>query len=72
MADRFVQIDVGAFVIEMDAHIRITLRRSITAGVKRSPPDRVDAFLGIDIIRREMQRPGFIMNHPAAHRDRVP
>ena len=27
MAHRFGQIDVGAFVIEMDTHIRITLRR---------------------------------------------
>src|SRR5207249_1826096 len=38
-------------------------------GVKRSAPDRVDAFLGVDIVRRKMQRPRFIMNHPAAHWD---
>ena|SRR5438093_8684251 len=72
MADRFVQIDVSAFVIEVDAHVRVPLRGFDYRGVKGSAPDRVDAFFGINIIRREMQCAGFIMNHAATHRDRVP
>jgi hypothetical protein len=72
MADRFGQIDAGAFVIEMDAYILITLRRFDYRSIKRGAPDRVDAFLGINIVGREMQRAGFIMNHSTAHRDRVP
>src|SRR5439155_4747857 len=46
-------------------------RRFDYCGVKRGAPNGVDAVLGIDIVRREMQCAGFIMNHPATHRDRV-
>ena len=71
MSSRGVEIDVGAFVIEMHAHVRITLCRFDNRGVERGASDRVDAFVRIDIVGRKMQRAGFIMNHPAAHRDRV-
>src|SRR6516162_8049874 len=69
MRDRAVKIDLGAFVIELDAHLGITLCRFDDRRVERSAPDRVDAFLGVDIIRRKMQRPEFIMNYPATHWD---
>ena len=55
----------------MNAHIRVTLRGFDYRGVKRSAPDRVDAFFGIDVIRREMQCAGLVMDHSAAHRNRV-
>ena len=55
----------------MHAHVRVTLRRFDDRGVKCGASDRVDALLGIDIVGREMQHAGFIVNHPAAHRDGV-
>ena len=69
--DRFGQINVSTFAIEMNAHTWIALRRFDYCGVKRGASNGVDAVLGIDIVRREMQCTGFIMNHPATHRDRV-
>ena len=71
MADRFGQIDISATMIEMNPHVGITLRGFDYTRVERRAPDRVDAFFWIDIVRREMQIAGFIVNHPAAHRDRV-
>src|SRR5438128_2997017 len=59
-------------MIEMDAHVRISLRRLDHGGVERGAPDRVDAVIRIDIVGGEVQRAGFIVNHPATHRDGVP
>ena len=61
----------GALVIEMDTNVGIALCRFDNGCVKRRPPDRIDTFFRIDIIRRKMQLAGFIVNHPAAHRNRV-
>ena len=72
IGDRFGQIDIGATMIEVDPHVRITLRGFNYSRVERRASDRVDAFFRIDIVRREMQITRFIVNHPAPHRDRVP
>ena len=66
-----VEIDLNATVIEVYSHVRITLRRLDHSGVERGTPDRVYALGRIDIVRREMQRAGFIVDHAATHRDRV-
>jgi len=58
-------------VIEMHAHVRIPQRRFNDSCIERCTSDRVDAFFRIDIVRAEMKGAGFIVNHPAAHRDRV-
>jgi hypothetical protein len=58
-------------VIEVNAHVRITLCRFDHRGVERCTTDRIDALFGIDIVRGEMQRTRLIVNHPAAHWDRV-
>ena len=71
IGDRFGQIDIGATMIEMHAHVRITLRGFDHGRVERCAADRVDAFVRIDIVRREMQIARFVVNHPAAHRDGV-
>jgi hypothetical protein len=55
----------------MDPHIRITLRRFNHGCVERRAPDRVDALLWIDIVGREVQSTGFIVDHSAAHWDGV-
>lgn len=70
-ADRFGQINVDAPMIEMDSNIRIALRRFDHSGVERGATDRVDALGWINIVRREMQSAGFVVNHPAAHCDRM-
>ena len=57
-------------MIEVDTHVRIPLRGFNDSGIERRAPDRVDALFRIDIVRAEMQRAGFIVNHPAPHRDR--
>ena len=64
-----VEIDLNATVIEVHSHVRITLRRFDKGCVQRGAPDRVDAVIRIDIVGAEVQRAGFIVNHPATHRD---
>src|SRR5215216_7034777 len=64
-------MDLIAFVIEMHADIRITLRRFNNRGVERCASDRSDTFFRIDIVRAKMQCAGSIVNHPTAHRDRM-
>ena len=71
MGGRRVEIHIGAFVIEVDAHIWISLCCFDDGRIQRGAADRVDAIFRIDIVRAEMQRAGFIVNHSAAHRDRV-
>ena len=56
MGNRRVEIDISALVIEMDANVGITLRRFDYGRVERGASDRVDTFLGINIVRSEMQR----------------
>ena len=68
---RFVRIDVGALMIEMHSDVRITLRRFDHDRVERRATDRVDVFVWIDIVRREMQVAGFVVDHASAHRDGV-
>src|SRR5437867_9227281 len=58
-------------MIEMDSHVRITLRCLDESRVECGAPDRVDALFGIDIVRRKMQIAGFIVDHASAHRNRV-
>jgi hypothetical protein len=65
-----VEIDIDTFVIEMHTHVRIPLRGFNDRCVERRAPDRIDALFRIDIVRGEVQLAGFIVNHPAAHRDR--
>src|SRR5947207_1857847 len=65
------EIDIGATVIEHDAHVRITLRRFDYGGVERGAADRINMFVRIDVVRREMKIAGFIVDHSAAHRDSV-
>src|SRR5437870_5483499 len=67
-----IQIDTGAAMIEMNPHVRIPLSRMDGGRVKRSPADRVDALVRVDVIWREVQFAGFVMNHSSAHRDGVP
>ena len=65
------KIDIGAAMIEVDPHIRITLRCFDYGGVERGAADRIDEFARVAIVGGEMQIAGFVVNHPAAHGDRV-
>ena len=71
MSKRRVDIDAGALVIEMHANFGIALCGFDNGCVERCPPDRVDTLFRVDVIRREMQRSGFVMDHPAPHWNRV-
>ena len=71
MGGRRVEIDIRAFVIEVDAHIWISLRCFDNSRVERAALDRINTFFRIDIVRAKMQLAGSIVNHPTAHRDRV-
>ena len=55
----------------MDAHVRKVLCRFDHRRVQRRASDRIDVLVWIDIVRRKMEPAGFLMDHPAAHRDRV-
>ena len=48
MSGRRVEIDIGALMIEVDAHIRIALRCFDNSRVERGAADRVDEFVRID------------------------
>ena len=50
-----IQIDIGAAMIEMHAHVRITLRGFDHGGVERGAPDRVDVLVRVAIVRGEMR-----------------
>src|SRR4029077_14445667 len=71
MSERRIDIHAGALVIEMDTNIGIALCRFDNRCIECRSPDRVDALFRIYVVRREMQRPGFVMDHPAAHWNRV-
>jgi hypothetical protein len=55
----------------MDTKVGIALCRFDNGCVERRPAYRVDTLFRIDVIRREMQRSRFVMDHPAAHWNRV-
>ena len=68
-----VNVDADALVIEVDAHVWITLPGFDHGRVQRRAPDRIDVLAWIDIVGREndaVSRPCG-MDHPAAHRNRV-
>ena len=67
-----IKIDVGAAMIEMDAHVRITLRRFDHGGVQRGAANRVDEFVRIAVVGGKMEGAGFVVDHAAAHRNGVP
>lgn len=71
MRGRRFEIDLGATVIEEDAHVRITKRGFDHRRVKRGAPDRVDVLERVAVVRGEMEVAGFVVDHPARHRDRV-
>ena len=71
MSKRGVDIDAGALVIEMHTNVGIALCRFDNRCVERRPPDRINTFFWIDIVRAKMQLAGFIVNHPTAHWNRV-
>ena len=71
MRGRRVEIDAGAAMIEMHAHIRITLRGLDRGRVQRAAADGVDALVRVAVVGREMQLAGSVVDHPAAHRDGV-
>ena len=54
-------------MIESHAHVRITLRRFDHGGVERGATDRIDAFVRIDIVWRQMQFARPVVNHATAH-----
>ena len=66
-----IEVDIGAAMIEMDSHIRITLRGFDHGRVERGAADRVDVIFRVAVVRGEMQVAGFVMDHAAAHRDGV-
>src|SRR2546430_52821 len=66
-----VKIDTSTLVIEMDPHARITLRCFDYGGIERGAADRIDEFARVAIVGGEMQIAGFVVDHPAAHGDRV-
>jgi len=72
MSNRRVDIDAGAFVIEMDTNVRITLCGFDNGRVECCASDRINTFFRIDIVRAKMQLAGSIVDHPAAHWNRVP
>ena len=53
----------------MHADVRITLGRFDHGRIQRRAPDRIDVFVRIDVVGREMQCAGFFVNHPASHRN---
>src|SRR4030095_8933607 len=69
--DRCVEIDTSAAMIEHDSHIWITLRSFDHSRVERCATDRADTFFWIDVVRREMQLAGFVVNHSATHGNRM-
>ena len=71
MRDRFVEIDVRTFVIEVHAHVWMTLSRFNHRRVQRGASDRIDVLFWVDIVRREMKITGFVVDHSAAHWDSV-
>src|SRR5438046_6823567 len=50
LSRRRVEIDISATVIEIDAHVRVTLGGFDHGGVERGAADRVDALFWIDIV----------------------
>jgi hypothetical protein len=71
MSIRGVDIDAGASVIEVYTNVRMSLCRFDDCRVERCASDRIDTFFRIDIVRAKMQLASSIVNHAAAHRDRV-
>src|SRR5438132_3671227 len=71
MSNRRVEINPSAPVIEIHTNVGITLCRFDYCRVERGASDRVDTFLGINVVWRKLQCTTAIMDHPAAHRDRV-
>ena len=67
-----IKIDVGAAMIEMNAHARITLCRFDHCSVQRSATNRIDEFVRIAVVRGKMECAGFVVNHTAAHWNGVP
>src|SRR5205807_5270677 len=71
MSNRRVEINPSAPAIEIHTDVGITLCRLDYCRVERGASDRVDTFLGINVVWRKVQRTRSIMDHPAAHWDRV-
>ena len=67
-----IKIDIGAAMIEMNAHARITLCRFDHCSVQRSATDRIDELVRIAVVWGKMEGAGFVVNHAAAHRNGVP
>src|SRR5204862_4269109 len=67
-----IKIDVGAAMMEMNAHARITLCRFDPGSVQRSATNRIDEFVRIAVVGRKMERAKFVVNHATAHRNGAP
>src|SRR4029077_9678105 len=67
-----IKIDVGAAMIEMNAHARITLCRFDHCSVQRRATNRIDELVRIAVVWGKMEAAGFVVNHATAHWNGVP
>jgi hypothetical protein len=58
-------------MIKQHAHW-VTLGSLDDDGIERAPADRIDTLVRVAVVGRKMEAAGFIVNHPASHRDGVP